>query len=132
MNIKSPIHIECRISTVRIREDGLLHVEIRPDEIFDVSDVEELVAAAREIGSGKKMLNLIIVGNGTVPTNNARELAYTERCCLYKLADAFVISSFAQKIVGNFIMKIQRPMVPTKVFTQQDEAIHWLKGLDLE
>jgi hypothetical protein len=42
-------------------------------------------------------------------------------------ADAFVIYSLPQKLVGNFYLKVNKPPVPTRFFKTPEEAIRWLR-----
>ena len=45
----------------------------------------------------------------------------------YSKAESFITNNLAQKIIGNFYMKIQKPTRPTKLFTNEKDAIEWLK-----
>ncbi len=122
--------INCKISTVSLRDDEILQIEVKQDEHFEIEDMHELIEAAEKIGSGKKFLNLIIVKNFTLPSNEAMEYSSSVEGCRYKLADAFVIDSLAQKIIGNFIMNFLKPPVPTNIFNSKEEAVYWLNSLE--
>jgi len=121
--------IQCAISVVELREDGILEITIEGNKDFEMDDVEELMDAADSLGNGKKLLNLIVVGDGTLPNREAREFAASEEGSKYKLADAFVVKSLAQKIIGNFMKKFSYITVPTEIFTEREEAVKWLKSL---
>lgn len=120
--------IENRISKVALRQDGILHIDILKEEHFDVKDYDDLMESAKRIGKGLRFLNLITVGNYTLADSNARKKSTCLEGSLYKMADAFVIESMSQKIVANFYMKVNRPIVPTQFFTSQTEALKWLKS----
>lgn len=119
--------IKTKISTVFLREDGILQININPDCEFITFDFNELMAAAKTIGNGKKFLNLIIVGKNTLADHDSRIASCSKEGALYKLADAFVISSLAQKIIANFYMKVNKPYVPTRFFSNEEDAVNWLK-----
>lgn len=123
--------ISTRISTVFLRDDGILHIKIKPDNEFTVFDFNELVSAAKNIGDGKKFLNLIIVGKNTLPDDQSRIASSSKKGSIYKAADAFVINSLAQRIVANFYLKINKPFVPTKFFNNEEDAVVWLKQQDI-
>ena len=57
-----------------------------------------------------------------------REWKVSEESDVYKHAEAIVISSFAQKLVANFYLSINRPQRPTRVFTNLKDAEKWLRG----
>lgn len=116
-----------RISTVQLREDNILVIEIKSDESFNIRDMWELINAAQKIGQGKRFLNLIIVGAHTVPDEESRVLSTSMEGSIYKIADAFVINSLPQILVANFYMKFNKPSVPTKFFKNVRDAEKWLE-----
>lgn len=48
-------------------------------------------------------------------------------CCK---AMAIVCKTLAQKIVGNFYIRVQRPARPTRIFNSREDAVKWLRSLD--
>lgn len=121
--------LEYRISKVALRNDGILHIKIKPDEIFTKNDFLDLMDAAYKIGNGQRFLNLIDVGEHTTADADARALSASKEGSIYKIADAFVIYSLPQKIVGNFYASFNKPIIPTKFNTCEKEAIKWLNSL---
>ena len=115
-----------RISTVQLREDGVLLIDIKQDESFGIRDMWELIEAARKIGGGKRFLNLILVGAHTTPDEESRILSTSEEGSIYKIADAFVIYSLPQVLAANIYMKFNKPSVPTKFFKNVKDAENWL------
>jgi hypothetical protein len=118
--------IKTRISTVFLREDGILQIDINSDCEFATLDFNELVEAAKTIGNGKKFLNLIMVGKNTLADHESRVASCSQEGSIYKLADAFVIDSLPQKIIANFYMRVNKPYVPTKFFNNEEDAVKWL------
>lgn len=131
MSIHQPEKIEGRCFTVFLRDDGILQIDIDENSYFEKSDFEELRDAAGLIGKGKKFLNLIRVGKGTLLDDKARKLSSSVEGSIYKLADAFVITSYAQQLIANFIIIMNNPPVPTSFFTDDAAAIKWLKELQI-
>jgi hypothetical protein len=43
-------------------------------------------------------------------------------------ACALLVGSAVSKVLANFFMGLNKPKKPTRMFTSQDEAIHWLEG----
>lgn len=54
-----------------------------------------------------------------------RDWASDESGNLYTISDAIVIESFAQKILTDFYVRVNRPIKPTKIFYSLDKAIAW-------
>ncbi|MEQ9307419.1 MAG: hypothetical protein RJQ14_26130 [Marinoscillum sp.] len=44
-------------------------------------------------------------------------------------AVALIIDSPARKLMSNFYLAVNKPLVPTKLFTSEDEAVAFLKSL---
>lgn len=120
---------DLRICNLYLREDGILRIDIAEEEAFTLADAMEVVTAAGKLGNDKKMKNLIVVGNFTVPDNEAREYAASEEGSRYKIADAFVIHSLSQRIVGNFYLNFNKPVRPTKLFKSIEDAERWLESI---
>jgi len=126
-NISLSDPIKGRISEIRLRTDDVLEIKIEEDQSFEKEDMLELIAAAKQLGNGRRLRNLILVGKRTMPSPDAMELSSSEEGSIYKRADAFVISSIGQRMVGNFMLKVQKQAVPTRYFTDLDSAEEWLK-----
>ena len=43
------------------------------------------------------------------------------------IASVFVVKNVAQKLMGNAYITFNKPITPTKIFTNEDEAVKWLK-----
>jgi hypothetical protein len=121
--------ITCTKSVVCLEEDNVLYVDIQPEVSFELEDFLELKNAAKELGQGKKFYNLIHVGEFTIPNDAARTASTSHEGSTYKLADAFVIHSFSQKLVANFYLSYHKPVVPTRFFTCLKDAREWLYGI---
>jgi hypothetical protein len=42
------------------------------------------------------------------------------------IAQAFVVKNLAQRLIGNFIIKVNKPARLTRMFTDYEEATRWL------
>lgn len=116
-----------RISKVTLRQDGILRIDISANELFNLEDAKQVVEEAGRIGGGKVMANLIVIGADTTADSEARAYASSEIGSIYKIADAMVISSISQKIVANAYLKFNKPVRPTKFFTNEVTALKWLR-----
>jgi hypothetical protein len=96
---------------------------------FDVEDARYIVDYVSVIGKGKKFKNLLIVDEGVLPTPEAQLYSSSEEGSKFKLAEAFVAKTVAQRLIGNFIIKFHKPNRPTKVFREANSALAWLSTL---
>jgi hypothetical protein len=114
--------------TVSLRSDGIIQVDIKPEVEITVEEIKAGVAVIEEIGGGLKYPILFLAGEYSLPSDQARSFLAKSTSKTFALAEAYVIHSFSQKIVGNFYLKVNKPKRPTKIFTNEDEAIEWLKS----
>lgn len=120
--------IHFKILSVALRSDGIIKVSINGNEEIDVGNVVEVVSAIQKIGHGKTFPVLISVGEYTLPTHEARAYLATEKSNPFASAEAYVIYSFSQKLVGNVYLSFNKPVRPTRIFNSEEKAIEWLKS----
>lgn len=126
-NLEILQQIDFKILSVALRSDGIVLVNIKANEEIDVANVKEVVSALEKIGNGKKFPLLIVAGEYTLPTPEARAYIATAESDPYASAEAYVIQSFSQKLVGNVFLSFNKPARPTRLFNSQEKAIQWLK-----
>lgn len=134
MVTKSNMHqksIETRAGIVKLRDDGIMHYHIKRVADFSRKDAEELIAAAGEVGGGKKYKNIITLDAATFPDAAAREFAASDESNTYTLADAYVIETLAHRLMAKVFQKINKPVAPTAFFSTEKEALEWLDSLSL-
>lgn len=113
-------------STVFLRNDGILEINVKENSDIGVRECEELTAVYESFLGGSKCPLLHVVGDYVTMDKEAREFASSEEGLKYSKAEAFVINSLPHKILANFYMKMQKPSVPTKFFKSKVEAEIWL------
>lgn len=123
-------NVSCRVANVAMREDEIISIKIGGDDTFEIHDYKEVMEAVELIGDGRKHLIYIKVDPQIMPTVETRNFMASSESTSFTKARAFHISSLAQRIIGNFIINIQRPTVPMRLFTDEDEAVEWLKSMN--
>lgn len=113
--------------SIALRSDGIVQVTITSNEDVEVKDVVEVVSALGEIGKGKKFPLLITTQKYTLPSPEARAYIATAESDPFASAEAYVIQSFSQKLVGNVYISFNKPARPTRIFTSEAKATEWLK-----
>lgn len=114
--------------SISLRKDGIVQVNIEPYYHVAVDDVKIIVRAAHELANYKKHIILILAGSNSIPTDDARAYLASIDCNPLAIAEAYVITSLAQKIIGNFYLNFNKPVIPTKIFNYEDEAVKWLNS----
>lgn len=115
-------------SSVNFRSDGLVCVHIKTSNDVEIKHVVEIVSALEKFGNGKKFPLLITTQKYTLPSPEARTYIATAESDPFASAEAYVIQSFSQKLVGNIYISFNKPARPTRIFTSEEKAIEWLKS----
>jgi hypothetical protein len=113
------------IFKLSIHENRYYIVEVFDKQEFTITDLEELVAIQTEMG-GKRLPVLILCSQYTNGDVEMLKYLSKNKNNPYSIADAFVINTMAQKIIGNFYIKLISLERPTKMFSNKEDAINWL------
>lgn len=98
------------------------------DTTLDVARAHAVNKAIGEMTDGKAMLQMFVACPGLDVEKDVREWGVTEEANKYTIASAVVCNSLAHRLLGNFFIKVQKPLRPTKMFSSEEEAIVWLKS----
>ncbi|MCH7773951.1 MAG: STAS/SEC14 domain-containing protein [Bacteroidetes bacterium] len=60
-------------------------------------------------------------------SKEARDYFANERTASIQRATALLIGSAVSRIIGNFFLGLNKPITPTRLFTDPQEAIKWLR-----
>lgn len=118
--------VETRTARISLLEPDVLRIEYKADCFVDVEEFTENMAAYRQVMKTEKAYILTIANDGAEPSPEVRNIFASKERSAFKIAEAFVISSIAQRILANFVMKVQRPNHPLKFFNSEKEAKEWL------
>jgi hypothetical protein len=113
-------------SILTLRSDGILNIHMKPNKVLKQNDGEDIVKGLAEMGNGRKFLLLFTAGEDTSVSTEARYYASTPEANKFTIASAFVVKSVAQKLLGNAYVTFNKPVTPTRIFTDEADAIKWL------
>jgi hypothetical protein len=120
---------ECLHSKYFLRKDHVLEISLENDFFYTIKESKEITANIISITNNIPHKVLIIAGNLSLSDDSARIYASTKESTDPILALAIVTNSLPQTIIANFIMKIQKPKIPTKVFSEKESAEKWLRSV---
>ena len=119
--------IELKKSTVSLTDERILHIHLHAGCEIELSDAVLIVEAMGKLGAGKKFPVLIDSGEFTSIDKEVRIFSASAECNIYTLVDAIAYYSLAQKLIADFYVRHNKPVVPTQVFSDKTKAIQWLK-----
>ncbi|CAG5077996.1 hypothetical protein CRYO30217_00538 [Parvicella tangerina] len=112
--------------TMRLYDNEVMNVIFHDNCYIDIRDIEEVMIWMKDVANGRMFVNLMEGGYNTDLAPEVREFSASSEENKYTIADAIVISSQAHDIVSNFYVKFNKPVKPTKIFTDRSKAIEWL------
>jgi hypothetical protein len=121
------MRIEMFHSDMFLRDDGIIQVNVK-NHNYSLQNLKDINRAQGKICNGKRRPLLVLGAPFANVDADAREFMASEQSTQYSSAEAFVINSLGQKILANFYLKVNKPGVPTRFFTEQVQAEEWLRN----
>ena len=113
-------------STIALRSDGIIELNTKIDFYYTLKETIEGIKAIGKLSGGKLVRVLKIAGNGSSVDAESRKYIASGIGSRFSIAEAILIETFAHKLIGNFYLKVERPIKPTKLFNDKDKAVEWL------
>ena len=112
---------------IKIREDGIMHVHIKNELDVKFEQTQDVYRETQKLLGGKKYATLFTMTRLVTPDEQSRKFMASRERHSKVIADAFVIKSLPQRLIGNFYLRINKPPSPTKMFVTEEEALKWLE-----
>jgi hypothetical protein len=112
-------------------EDGIMYSRYKTKEL-DLNAAMECVKI-RLVAAGDRDYPTLIDGRGVSNvTKEARDYFGSEEGSKRISASAIITQSVVGKFIGSFFLRINKPIVPLKIFNDPGEAVEWLKEFKKE
>ncbi len=117
---------ELKGAIITFRPDGIVHVDLRPEIDLGIPEIDEIMSNTGKWGGGLKYPTLI-TGGKFIRVDPKVRAHYSKACAVYSKADAFVANSLPERMLANFYIRFNKPVVPTYLFRDEYQAVSWLK-----
>lgn len=114
-------------TTIQWLDNGILYSESIFGAEHTIADAIENVQISFLLGEGKKRPILIDIRNVKSINKEARDYYAGEESAKSNLAAALLVSNSISKIIGNFFIGLSKTIFPTRLFTNEETAVAWLK-----
>ena len=106
----------------------VLEATYKPGPKIDLAAAKIILNERLEFTEGKAV-PVLVVDSGLVSMDkNARDFLSSNDGIKGIRASALISNSKVNSMLVNFVLKISRPNLPVKVFTDRQAAINWLEG----
>ncbi len=93
---------------------------------LEQTDAKEMITEALELSAGNEYTILFdATKSGTISYEAREEFAKSKK----RKAVAIVTTSLANKLLGNFFINFHKPASSSRIFSDEETAIEWLKEL---
>jgi len=113
-------------ATIEYGNQKILYIKFHCKENIDIEAAKQIIAASTALTGTEIHCNFVDSTELLFMTNEARNY-FGQQDKSTVLAIAVLIKSKIQESIGNFYLKFSRPKIPTKLFTNEEEAHQWLK-----
>lgn len=127
--VKLTNEIQLNFAKVQLYEPALVRIEIFSGTVIGLKESKSMNDAIGALSEGKESLVLIVADEFAQFDRDSSDFSASEEGQRYTIADALVVKSLSQKILANFYLKFNKPAKPTRIFTNEEEAITWLFSL---
>lgn len=108
-------------------EDGICYTVVKFNAIIELEDALENTAAVKKVSAGTAFPILVNLKEINYISKEARDHFSMQNRTPGVTAIAMLIKSPSSKIIGNFFLGLNKPAVPTKLFTDKGKAVNWLQ-----
>ncbi len=122
---RNPVFTKC--AKFSVLEDGVLSIQLLANCEIDLSESKLMQKVSLEITNGKKFVALIDAREAFFVSKESREWGSTAEAQKNMVAQAIVVNSTANRLVGNFIIQFHKPIAKTRLFSDEKSALEWLR-----
>lgn len=119
--------IELEKASIQVLEPGMIENHIKAGCVLEVPDVIAIKKANMEASNHQPYVVLVTAGLFASISKEARDYVSSDKVAENTIAKAVVVDNLAKRIIGNFYVRFNKPVIPTSLFDNRKEAITWLK-----
>jgi len=124
--------IELKKIRIQRLEEGIVENYFLSGESIEIADFRELRKENLKLMGETPYTVLVTAEELTSFTREAREFVASKEYAGITIAKALLISGLGQRIIGNFYMQVNKPYIKTKLFSDRQKAMDWLRQQYLE
>lgn len=114
---------------LRLHDNLLKELIVKKNKTLSVADIKESLRLTEETMPGKKLYVLIEGEENASVSTEAMNEAASEAYTGYSAALALCSPDSYLSVSGELYLKVKKPVVPTRFFSNRAQALEWLKGL---
>jgi len=109
-------------------EDGIVHVEVTGQVDVGLAEATAGIVAVAALCDGRRRPVVIDFRELRSMDRAARQYYAGPETSAIVSAAALIVSSPVTRAIGNFMMGLNKPLSPTRMFDDEATALAWLRG----
>lgn len=106
--------------------DDILYATYLPDKVITIDDAKELIKKRIEYTQSVSYASLVTY-EGVKGVDKEARTYFVNEGAEGIIAAALLVNSIYTELFGNFFLRITKPKIPTRLFTDKEEALKWLQ-----
>jgi hypothetical protein len=115
------------IAEISYLAEGILVTRLIEGSEITLDNSVENFQKAMTLTGGKRYAAFTDARATVTISKEAMAFGSSEEANKMLIAQAILISSLANRLMGNFMIKFHKPKSPTKLFSDEEEAMSWLR-----
>ena len=120
--------IETRVRFVWMDAEGIVHSMSKPDVHVSLADMREVARQIGRLCDGTPRPLLVDLNGTSSMDREARAYLAGPETAHIQCAKAVMVCSPLARAIGNFFVRLNETIVPTRLFTAEEPALGWLRG----
>lgn len=117
-----------RSQNITLGEDGIVQITMRPEvHELELTDAQDAIRVVAEVGGGRPRPALVDLRELRSMSRDCRKYFAGPETARVESAVALLVVSPIARAIGNFFMGLNRPLIPTRLFTSETDALVWLR-----
>ena len=108
-------------------EDGILRCICQPGIAIELSAAKEQTDTAKSLSGDKHRPILVDIRDIRFIDKESRTHYSSQEIADGFVATGLVVGSPVSRMIGTFFLGLNKALLPTKIFSNEAEAIEWLK-----
>lgn len=121
--------IETRTQVITLGADGILRCRVKATGDHTLADAVENIQASASLAGGVRVPTLLDARAARKIDREAREYYAGPENAKVTLGTAMVVGSPVGRIIGNFLIQVNRPTFPIRLFSDEAEGVRWLEEI---
>ena len=121
--------IETRTAFISLHQKNIVWEDFKVGVEIDEQDIHDNIAASMKLTGGERHSAVLDTRDRDMSiTHEAMALGASVEVTKYRIATAHLSNSLSGRLFGNFFMKFFKPKINNRMFSDEKEALKWLKG----